>query len=138
MKNRRCGNCGSFKIKKVAYHGPFPWKDYPQIYLVRPFKMDQCQVCGETMGPVGEGEKIDRAIEESIRAQVRLFIDKITKREKCKQIDLAERLGVTPEYLSALKTGAKIPAFQTFNFLKVLAVNEQAFQLANPAAKLIA
>jgi hypothetical protein len=122
----------------VAYSGPFPWKDYPQVYLVKPFDTDQCQVCGETMGSAGEGEKIDRAIEESIRTQVRLFIDRIIEREHCKQVDLAERLGVTPEYLSSLKAGSKLPAFQTFNFLKVLAVNEQAFQLASPAAKLIA
>jgi hypothetical protein len=90
------------------------------------------------MGPVGEGEKLDLAIEESIRTQVNLFINKVLEREHCKQVDLAERIGVTPEYLSALKSGSRIPAFQTFNFLKVLAVNEQAFKLANPNAKLIA
>jgi DNA-binding transcriptional regulator YiaG len=138
MKNKRCGNCGSFDVKKSAYFGPLPWKDYPQVYLVKPFETNQCQVCNETMGPAGEGEKMDQAIEDSIRTQVNLFITKILEREHCKQVDLAERIGVTPEYLSALKSGARIPAFQTFNFLKVLAVNEQAFKLASPSAKLIA
>ena len=31
MKNKRCGNCGSFEVKKKPYSGPYPWKDFPQV-----------------------------------------------------------------------------------------------------------
>ena len=138
MKNKRCGNCGAKSISKKPTIGPFPWKDYPKVYLVTPIELHQCDVCGEYMGPAGEGAMIDEAIEASIKAQVRLFVEKIVEREKCTQVDLAERIGVTPEFLSNIKNGLKTPGFQTFNFLKILAVDEQAFRLASPSAKLIA
>ena len=138
MKNKRCGNCGSFEVKKTPYTGPFPWKDFPQVYLVKPISIMQCEICGETMGDLRNSEELDHAAEESIISQVRLFIDRIIQRENCTQVELAQRVGVTPQYLSSLKSGANIAGFQTFNFLKVLAVDERAFKLASPSAKLIA
>ena len=90
------------------------------------------------MGSLGEGALIDKAIEESVRTQVFKFIEIIIQREKCAQGDLAQRLGVTPQYLSAIKSGSKLPGYQTFNFLKILAANAQAFRLASPDSKLIA
>ena len=49
-----------------------------------------------------------------------------------RQIDLAAILGITPEHLSAIKGGGRIPSFQTFNFLKTLALDESAYKIANP------
>ena len=138
MKNKRCGNCGSFEIKSKPYLGPFPWKDYPQVYLTHPTTVLQCEVCGETMGGPGDAKRLDEIAIESISQQVKLFIERISKREGCTQTDLAERVGITPQYLSTLKNGANIPGFQTFNFLKILALDERAFKLASPTAKLIA
>lgn len=136
--SKRCGNCGSFAVVKKPTIGPFPWKDYPQIYLNTPVELHQCDVCGEHLGRAGEGAMIDRAIEQSIRSQARNFIETIIDRENCTQVDLAERVGVTPEFLSNVKNGTKLPGFQTFNFLKVLALDERAFKVASPSAKMIA
>jgi hypothetical protein len=132
MKNKRCGNCGSFEITKNKINGPFRWKDYPMVYLASPIQLHQCNACGETMRLPGDSEKVDHAVEESLRGYRQFFISKILERENCKQIDLAARLGVSPEYLSSLKAGSKIPSFQTFNFLRTLAMNEGAFQVAAP------
>lgn len=137
MKIRRCGNCGSFDIKKMPTNGPFPWKDYPKVFLISPISLHQCQVCGEQMGPLGEGDKIDKAIEGTIKSLVRYYIESIMKREKCKQVDLAEHLGLTPEHLSALKRGVKIPCYHTFMILKTLTGSEQAFQIGSPNAKVM-
>lgn len=138
MKNKRCGNCGSFEVKSKPYSGPYPWKDFPQVFLVKPILVFQCEICGETQSGPGDGKRFDEAAVESIATQVRLFIDRIVEREHCTQTELAQRVGVTPQYLSSLKNGANIPGFQTFNFLKVLAVDERAFKLASPSAKLTA
>jgi transcriptional regulator with XRE-family HTH domain len=81
----------------------------------------------------GDAQKFDQAIEETITLQSRRFIDQIIARENCRQIDLAAVLGVTPEHLSAIKRGSRIPSFQTFNFLKTLALDKNAFKIADPA-----
>lgn len=90
------------------------------------------------MGYVREGKRIDAAVQESIHMQVKLFVEKIIEREKCKQTEVAARIGVTPEHLSAIKNGSKIPGYQTFNFLKILAANPEAFQLTSADVKLMA
>jgi hypothetical protein len=132
MKNKRCGNCGSFEVSKNQISGPFRWKDYPMVYLVAPVELSQCNACGELMRFPNDSEKIDAAIEASLKEYTQFYMAKVLDREKCKQIELAARLGVSPEYLSSLKAGAKIPSFQTFNFLRTLAMNEGAFQVADP------
>lgn len=43
MKNRRCGNCGSLSVQKASSFGPFPWGDYPKVFLLNPLSIDQCQ-----------------------------------------------------------------------------------------------
>lgn len=73
------------------------------------------------MGGLDDSRKLDQAAEDSILDQVHIFIDRIIKRENCTQVELAQRLGVTSQYLSSIKNGTNIPGFQTFNFLKVLA-----------------
>ena len=127
-KNKRCGNCGSSETAPKPSRGPLPWKDYKGVLLEKPIVLLTCQKCGNHLLSGHDIEKLDAAIEESIRAQVAQYIEKILSREECRQIDLAAVLGVTPEHLSAIKNGSRIPSFQTFNFLKTLALNESAYQ----------
>ncbi len=133
MKSKKiCGSCGSEDIGKTQTTGPFPWKDYPAVFLTKPVSITACRSCGEHMGPVGEGKKIDTAIENSIKEQLKTFIETILEREHCKQIDIAMRIGRAPEYLSSIKSGANLPGFSIFNFLKTLTINPQAFKAASP------
>ena len=133
-KGKRCGECGSIETSPQDAYGPFPWRDYKKVLLARPVTLMTCLDCGNVMlyGKTKDAERLDQAIEESITIQVQQFIDQVLKREKCRQIDLAARLGITPEYVSAIKIGAKIPGFQTFNFLRILAQDENAFRFADP------
>lgn len=79
-----------------------------------------------------EAKLIDAAVEESLKAYTAHFIEIILEREKCQQQELAARLGVTENHLSALKHGGKVCGFQTFNFLKTLALDKHAYDTANP------
>ena len=132
MSNTRCGNCGSTKLVEVENKGPFPWKDFPMVFLSHGVPMMKCSNCGESMMPASLAPKIDKAISESISTQVKEFIAQIIDREKAMQTELSQRLGVTPEYLSEIKSGRKIPRFQTFNFLKVLAQDKKAYAISDP------
>ena len=102
------------------------------VLLSEGIDMLKCADCGETMMPASLGSKLDEAISESISMQVRNFISQIIDREKAMQTELSQRLGVTPEYLSEIKSGRKVPSFQTFNFLKVLAQDKKAYAISDP------
>lgn len=131
-KKYRCGNCGSNEVSFSDTTGPFPWKDYPAACLIKPISLLTCEKCGEHVLRHADIDSLDKAIEESLIEFTRTLITEITAREDCTQEELALRLGITPQHLSALKSGAKIPGWQTFNFLKILYLDEKAFKKASP------
>ena len=132
MKSRQCGNCGKTAMKLEMVRGPFSWKDYSSITLIQPLELFQCSNCGELGYTAKDAEVIDRSIEASIRALAGMFIENIIEREKCSQLTLAARTGITPEYLSGIKTGTRTPGFQTFNILKILSEDSSAFRISDP------
>ena len=108
--------------------GPFPWKDFPAIALAVPMQLLRCQNCGEHGLRPGEAAALDRAIEESIKIYTHGLIETILLREECSQVALATRLGVTQEYISYLKNGTKLPSYQTFNLLRLVALVRGSFR----------
>jgi hypothetical protein len=128
MKSKRCGECGEFGMEYRDSTGPFPWRDFRRVVLKEPIQVLTCPKCANTGSLPGDAQKLDRAIEVTITFQSQQYIDQIIAREGIRQIDLAGILGVTPEHLSALKNGTRIPSYSTFNFLRTLAVNESAFR----------
>ncbi len=132
MKKYRCGNCGSFEVASLESKGPFPWKDFQAVYLVKPIDLLTCKKCGENILRYADVDRLDEAIEQSLIQLTQTLIAGILHREGCTQEVLASRLGVTPQHLSNLKGGAKIPGFQTFNFLKTFYLDKNAFEKADP------
>lgn len=130
---KRCGNCGSTDVQMADAKGhSFPWKDYPMAYVSQSHSFLHCQNCGTFLFKAGETKILDRLLEESLAGQIQFFIQSILEREKCEQKELAQHVGVTPEYLSELKRG-RIPKFQTFNFLKTLAMSgRKVFEVSSP------
>lgn len=131
-KTRRCGNCGSSEVMEQKTTGPFPWKDFPAAFLLEPLSLLTCDKCGEHLLRHSDTERLDKALEESIRTITRTLIHEILRREGCTQEELALRIGITPQHLSHLKSGTKTAGFQTFNFLKTIYLDEVAFDKANP------
>lgn len=129
----RCGECGSKDLNRQNVQGKtFRWKDYSSALLTKPLELLVCQKCGNIITKAGEGKLIDDAIVASISEQVRIAIDQIKTAQNCEQKDIAARLGITPEHLSEIKSGRTIPSFQLFNFLKTLAMDKNAYQVAAP------
>ena len=133
MKNRRCGECGSTELEKKNQKGkPYPWKDYSAAFLSKDYFVLECTRCNNTVESGTDIQMLSAALEESITEQVQSFIDSILVRENCKQSELAAHVGISPEHLSELKSGRKQPSFQTYNFLKTLAVEQRSFAVSNP------
>ncbi len=132
MKARQCGNCGKNTMTLQKVHGPFSWKDFMSVVLLEPIDLLQCSNCGEIGYRPKDTETIDRSIEATIRALSGKLVETIIEREECSQTILAQRIGITPEYLSGIKSRTRTPGFQTFNMLKILAEEPSAFEISDP------
>lgn len=134
---KRCGNCGSEKLSKIDPVDTIalPWRDYPMVTLTEPIEGFKCTDCGELVLNASQAKGIDEKIVSSITHHIQAFLETIIQREHCEQRQIASHLGVSPEYLSEIKSGRKIPKFQTFNFLKTLAMNPSSFQVSAPDYK---
>ena len=134
MSLKKCGQCGSNEIKESDVKGKsFPFRDYPAVQLMKSTRFAQCRSCGEVLLSLPDAKKLDLLLEKSITLQINSFIDTVMTREKCKQADVSAHIGVSPEYLSEIKSGRKLPKFQTFNFLKTLAFDPVSFAVSDPA-----
>lgn len=129
----RCGECGSKHLQQQSVKGrSFSFKDYSSVMVTQPLELKVCQNCDNIIIKAGEGEAVDRAIQASIAEQVRIAIEAIKNKHACEQKEIALRLGVSPEYLSEVKSGRSVPSFQLFNFLKTMAMDDEAFETASP------
>lgn len=132
MKNKQCGNCGKKTMQLQQVLGTFSWKDFSSITLLEPIELLKCTNCNEIGLRPKDSGVIDHAAEATIRSLTGKLITTILERENCSQLTLAERVGITPEYLSGIKTGTRTPGFQTFNILKIFAEEHSAFEISDP------
>jgi len=135
MRVRRCGNCGKEAMTRKPV-SLIHWKDFRSLELLKPLDLYQCESCGEVGMSATEAVTIDRAAESTLKQVTSHLIDKILSQRHCSQTELANRLGITDTHLSHLKNGTKIIGFQTFNFLKTIALGKDAFEKANPSVPL--
>ena len=83
-----------------------------------------------------DARTIDNAAESTLQEVTERLVEKVLTEHHCTQSELAARLGITETHLSHLKNGTKIIGFQTFNFLKTLALGGDAFEKASPSLPL--
>ena len=132
MKTKRCGNCGSKEVSVKSQRGkPFPWRDYPAVFLTKDLRVLECDLCHNQILSGSDVTKLTEALVESVSENISTFIETVLIREKCTQVELATRLGITPQYLSEIKSGRKQPGFQTYNFLKTLAHDPTSFVVSD-------
>lgn len=131
---KRCGNCGQTMERQPV--GTLHWKDFRNLELLTPLQLLKCTSCGEVGYFAGEVSLIDKAAESTLQTVTTHLIEKILAEHHCSQVELATRLGITETHLSHLKSGRKTLGFQTFNFLKTLALGKDAFEQASPSIPL--
>ncbi len=120
-KSLRCGECGS---KDTAYQNVkgkfFPFESFNKVKLSTDLDLCQCNKCGSTILAPGDAERLDLALELTIKNSVAEYIENIVKKTSWKQAEMADYIGFTPVYISELKKGRKVPEFKTFNYFKIL------------------
>ncbi len=135
MNVKRCGNCGKTLMTRQPVNAVH-WKDFRNLELLTPIELFKCSACNEVGLMGSDASKIDTAATETLQKVTAHLIEKILLEQHCTQAELALRLGVTETHLSHLKNGTKIIGFQTFNFLKTLALVSDAFEKASPSLPL--
>lgn len=67
-KKYRCGECGSRNLKTDNAKGRFfPWKQYSKVEIVIDLFLYTCQDCDNQIFVDGDCERLDKAIEESLK-----------------------------------------------------------------------
>ena len=123
LKHLRCGECGNkaFENLDVKNKLAIAWHDFPKAYLTKSLVLPVCQKCGNHAQTAGDAARIDEAMESSVKDQVKQFIDVIKTKAHVTSAKLASTVGVTPEFISLLVNQKRIPSFQIWNELRLIA-----------------
>lgn len=131
-----CSSCGSSDVSFDDVIGQsFPYKDFPSVLItLSGTSLAQCRSCSEVFlsRKHGDSEALDKVIRTSLRSQVVGFVKRIKEDTGLNQIELCARLGISTSHLSRIKSGAEVPSFRTYNFLKVLAALPAAARVSDP------
>lgn len=121
----RCGECGQRKFEEKCVNGEFssPWRDFPRAYLTQSLVLPICTNCGNYAIVDDEAERIDVALEASVRDQTSQFIDVIKSKADITAVKLGSLIGVSPEYLSKLGRQKATPSYLIWSFLKLIATD---------------
>ena len=124
----RCGKCGNRELERRNMNGILKthWKDYPIVHLTKDLELWHCPKCGETPYEGRDPKRVDEAVEATVRDQASQFIDIIRSKADCSVEELATRIGVTPEYLSTIRSQKRTPSFAVWNVLKAIATDPKA------------
>jgi DNA-binding Xre family transcriptional regulator len=129
-----CVECGKREMvyKNVKGSTDFAYKDFPSVKLETDLELLVCDNCGNIGVMANETQKVDEALIFSIKKQSKHLIETILAKYGCEQKQLASHIGITPEHLSQIKNGKMVPSYQTFNFLKTIAMEKKAFEISSP------
>lgn len=92
-------------------------------YLTKELELPVCGNCGNYAIVDDEAERMDLAMEASVRDQASQFIDIIKAKAGIKGTNLASLLGVTPEYISMLSNKKNTPSYLIWSMLKLVATD---------------
>lgn len=93
------------------------------MFLTKKLELWVCGSCQAEAILPGEAQKIDAAIEGSIRSQVAQFLQIIHAKSGLTYETMALRLGYSSAYISSLKNQNKTPSFKIWNQLKAIAIS---------------
>lgn len=124
----RCGECGNRDLERRNMKGVLktPWKDFPTVYLTKDLELWHCPRCGNTPYEGHDPERVDEAVEASVRDQASQFIDIIRSKADLSMEELARRIGISREYMSGIRSQKRTPSFTVWNVLKAIATDPKA------------
>ncbi len=115
---KRCGECGSTHLKLQNIKGSMhPWRSYSQVELLCDQNALVCQNCQNQILSTKDFLRLDKNIEASLKIKAEQAITFLIKSLGLNQEQIGEALGITPEYVSMVKSGSKILSSTTMNLL---------------------
>ena len=119
---KRCGECGSTNIVLRSAKGKFfPYKDHRRVPLLYDYQTRTCSNCENIILSNKDIWEINELLAKSISVLAKNSIKDITYLNDVSQIDVAKMLGQTPEYISNLKSGNKVPSYSTLTLMRIYA-----------------
>lgn len=118
-KQKHCLTCGGSVKRKNIKGATFPWKDFPVVGLCFDVFLMVCENCGEFSVRRSETEALDKALEDSIKQKTADNLRLLMKKLNLNQKGLAEKVGITPVYLSELIRGKKTPSFNFYKLIEI-------------------
>lgn len=124
LSKKKCSECGkkSYSKKEIIGFWDHPWKDFPCVFILENISIWACIACGNIATIKGDSERLDKAIESSIRTQTARFIDVIRVNGEINSERLSEIIGISSSYLASLHQMKKTPSFTLWNELKAIAI----------------
>jgi NMD protein affecting ribosome stability and mRNA decay len=123
-KQRRCRECGTGQIRKVARFGRrASYKNMPDLEIPAQVKIPTCNRCGAEWLDQATARAIDRALEhvyrDELRQRFRRSIDAIVKHVSQRKLETL--LGLSQGYLSKLRAGDRDPSPELVSDLALIA-----------------
>jgi len=129
--NVRCGECGKREFEVQNVNGKFsaPWKTFPKVFLTKDLELPICLNCGNYIIVGDAADRINAALEASIRDQTAQFLTIIKSKAGITAAKLGELVGVSAEYLSLLGSEKRTPTYKVWNLLKIIARDPKRISL---------
>jgi hypothetical protein len=112
MKSFKCAQCGVGQVKPVAKVGRrAAFKHIPDLEVPATLELPTCEVCGTQWLDEESAELLDSALAEVYRRELSKKANAALRRlraAKLRQWDLEPMLGLSPGYLSKVKTGKDV------------------------------
>lgn len=125
FRPRTCYFCGegTIAVRNVRGH-ELPYKDARAVRIEQDVEVPTCDICGEMLPDEAATGKLEKALSVSYasmrRRQLLEEIDRILAELDISQTELERILGVSPGYVSKIKTGRRTPEPVLFRFLHLL------------------
>ncbi|MCS5712377.1 helix-turn-helix domain-containing protein [Candidatus Berkiella aquae] len=109
-----------------------PWKDFPNVIVLKDLYVWGCPECGEKIISGNEITALDDILKFAIKEETSHLISEIKNKSGLSQKELSMHIGISEVYLSKLISKKTIPSFEKFNYLRLL--NQTVKYLTNNVA----
>lgn len=128
-----CTNCEKKTVEIGNLKGSlFKWKGLHPIKIGENFNTKICTSCGDFSIKRKDVGKFDEIISHSVTRVTVELLETIAEVTKASDRLIAKKIGITPQYMSEIKTGKKLPSSTLFSLIKLSALHvEDFFKLEN-------
>lgn len=116
--------CCEISLEKQNLNGmSMPWKDFPEVLVMKDIFIWSCPSCGEHIIKSNDMSMLDDILENVIKDETYQILHELKEKTGLNQKKLAIQIGVSEVYFSKLIGKKTIPSFEKFSYLRLLLQN---------------